>query len=83
MALGRCELCKLPGIVADLQSLRVTAEIASANATASEAVTENNPYLKAKNEALTALGEKQKEYADFVNEWRGVCLPVKKCEYGA
>ena len=83
MALGKCESCELPKIVARMQALRDTADMASANVELCDVVTTDNPYLKERDEALKELEEKRREFAEFVNAWRGVCLPVKKCEYGA
>lgn len=62
MALGKCESCELPKILAKLETLRIAAEMASANAQAGDVVLANNPYLKDKNQALRELQENQQEY---------------------
>lgn len=80
MTIGDCSKCRLPQIVNELKALRDIAQIAAANVDASEVVTERNPYLVAKNEALNKLSEKKKEYTEFVNDYRGIC---GRCEFGA
>lgn len=80
MTIGSCGKCTLPGLVADLESYRIGAEMARANVEGSQTPTQAEPYRKAERENLLNLQKTQEAYAEFLNTWRGTC---GKCEFGA
>lgn len=78
--MNNCEKCPLPKIVSDLNQIRIIAEIAASNADAGDVISDANPYLNIKKEALIKLENQKSKFVDFVNMWDGTC---EGCKFGA
>lgn len=78
--ISNCEKCRLPSLVTELESYKLEFQTTNANVEASQTPTQAQPYIEARNVAAFNLKATQKEYAEFLNIWRGFC---NNCKHGA
>jgi len=77
--ISNCEKCKLPILVSQIDSYKITVSIANANISSSSSPTEAEPYLKAAEDAVAGLRDATTSYQEFIKIWDGFC---SHCKFG-